>query len=231
MAELGSPGAHAPIRRKSDEDAAAQDHGTDREPRGDIGLRAGGVARTAKAGLANEQQPQSPETDEATGRAEVARSSPDQPRPDDEPGDHRERREQEGKPKQHAKHETREQQGPGLHLSHLPLGDHLPSVRAMATAVKEPDIGMLANTGRETDLALLVLRNRRHDPCAERVAIELDRRRTPAERDAVSQDQAEALKGVIDAVLNGIGLTEAQRERAIEIAVRELRRVAGEDSG
>jgi hypothetical protein len=32
-------------------------------------------------------------------------------------------------------------------------------------------------------------------------------------------------------MLNGIGLTEQQRERAIEIAVRELRRVAGEDSG
>ena len=101
----------------------------------------------------------------------------------------------------------------------------------MATAVKEPDIGMLAITGRDTDLALLVLRNRRRDPCAERVAIELDRRRTPAERDAISQDQADALKGVIDAVLNGIGLTEEQRERAIEIAVRELRRVAGEEAG
>ena len=95
----------------------------------------------------------------------------------------------------------------------------------------EPDPGAWAKTGRETDLALLILRNRRRDPCAERIAIELDRRRTPAERDAVSQDQAEALKGVIDAVLNGIGLTEEQRERAIEIAVRELRRVAGEDSG
>jgi hypothetical protein len=69
------------------------------------------------------------------------------------------------------------------------------------------------------------------DPCAERVAIEVDRRRTPAERDAISQDQADALKGVIDAVLNGIGLTEEQRERAIEIAVRELRRVAGEEAG
>jgi hypothetical protein len=98
-------------------------------------------------------------------------------------------------------------------------------------ALVEPDPGTWANTGRETELALLVLRNRRRDPCAERVAIELDRRRTPAERDAVSQDQAEALKGVIDAVLNGIGLTDEQRERAIEIAVRELRRVAGEDSG
>ena len=103
-------------------------------------------------------------------------------------------------------------------------------MRATAAAVKEPDPGAWATTGRDTELALFVLRRRR-DPCAERVAIELDRRRTPAERDAISQDQADALKGVIDAVLNGIGLTEQQRERAIEIAVRELRRVAGEDSG
>jgi hypothetical protein len=99
-----------------------------------------------------------------------------------------------------------------------------------ATAVKELDPVAWATTGRDTDLALLVLRRRR-DPCAERIAIELDRRRTPAERDAISQDQAEALKSVIDAVLNGIGLTEEQRERAIEIAVRELRRVAGEEPG
>ena len=103
-------------------------------------------------------------------------------------------------------------------------------MRATAAAVKEPDPGAWANTGRDTDLALFVLRRRR-DPCAERVAIELDRRRTPAERVAIEEDQAEALKGVIDAVLNGIGLTEEQRDRAIEIAVRELRRVAGEDSG
>jgi len=98
-------------------------------------------------------------------------------------------------------------------------------------AAVEPDPGAWAKTGRETDLALLVLRSRRRDTCAERVAIELDRRRTPAERDAISQDQADALKGVIDAVLNGIGLTTEQRERAIEIAVRELRRVAGEEAG
>jgi hypothetical protein len=104
-------------------------------------------------------------------------------------------------------------------------------VRPAATAVKEPDPGPWASTARETDLALLVLRNRRRDPCAERVAIELDRRRSPAERDAIDEEQAEALKGVIEAMLNGIGLTEQQRERAIEIAVRELRRVAGEDSG
>jgi hypothetical protein len=101
---------------------------------------------------------------------------------------------------------------------------------AMLAPLLKPDPGAWANPGRGTDVALLVLQRRR-DPCAERVAIELDRRRTPAERDAVSQDQAEALKGVIDAVLNGIGLTDEQRERAIEIAVRELRRVAGEDSG
>ena len=92
----------------------------------------------------------------------------------------------------------------------------------------EPYPGAWANTGRGTDLALLVVQRRR-DPCAERVAIEVDRRRTPAERVAIDEEQAEALKSVIDAVLNGIGLTEEQRERAIEIAVRKLRRVAGEE--
>jgi hypothetical protein len=95
----------------------------------------------------------------------------------------------------------------------------------------EPDPGAWAKTGRETDLALLVLRNRRRDPCAERVAIELDRRRTPAERDAISQDQADALAGVINAMLDGIGLSGEQRQAALTIASRELRRVAGEDSG
>jgi hypothetical protein len=100
----------------------------------------------------------------------------------------------------------------------------------MLAPLLEPDPGAWANIGRETDLALLVLQRRR-DPCVERVAIELNRRRTPAERDAISQDQAEALKSVIDAMLNGIGLTEAQREQAIEIAVRELRRVAGDEAG
>ena len=108
-------------------------------------------------------------------------------------------------------------------MRHLPAGG--------PNSVKDPDPGVWANTGREVDLALLVLRNRRRDPCAERVAIELDRRRTPAERAAISGDQAEALKGVIAGELGGIGLTEVQRERAIEIAVRELRGVAGEDSG
>jgi hypothetical protein len=95
----------------------------------------------------------------------------------------------------------------------------------------ELDPGAWATRSRETDLALLVLRSRRRDPCAERVAIELDRRRTPAERVAIEEDQAEALKGVIRAVLDGIGLTDEQRERAIAILVVELRRVAGEDSG
>lgn len=81
--------------------------------------------------------------------------------------------------------------------------------------------------GRELDQALIVLRSRRRDPCAERLAIELDRRRTPAERAVIAGDQADALKSVIDAVLDGIGLTTEQRERAIAILVVELRRVAG----
>jgi hypothetical protein len=102
-------------------------------------------------------------------------------------------------------------------------------VRLTATAVKELDPSVWATTGRETDLALLVLRSRRRDPCAERVAIELVRRRTPAELAVIAGDQADALKGVIDAVLDGIGLTTEQRERAIAILVVELRRVAGEE--
>jgi len=101
----------------------------------------------------------------------------------------------------------------------------------MATTVKEPDIGMLATTSRDMELALLVLGNRRRDPCAERVAIELDRRRTPAEREAISADQAEALAGVITAMLDGIGLSGEQRQRALAIAATELRRAAGKDSG
>jgi hypothetical protein len=75
------------------------------------------------------------------------------------------------------------------------------------TAAIEPDPGAWATPGRDADRALLVLWSRRRDPCAERVAIELDRRRTPAELAAISADQAEALKGVIHAVLDGIGLT------------------------
>jgi ABC-type nitrate/sulfonate/bicarbonate transport system substrate-binding protein len=58
---------------------------------------------------------------------------------------------------------------------------------------------------------------------------ELDRRRTPAELAAISQDQADALRGVIEAVLDGIRLTEQQRERAVEIAVAEVRRVAADE--
>jgi hypothetical protein len=98
-------------------------------------------------------------------------------------------------------------------------------------AAVEPDPSGWATTGGETDLALLVLRSRRRDPCAERLAIELDRRRTPAERTVIAGDQADALKGVIDAVLDGIGLTTEQRERAIAILVVELRRAAGEEAG
>jgi hypothetical protein len=104
------------------------------------------------------------------------------------------------------------------------------SVEALAQ-LDEPDPGAGATTGRDMDLALFVLRNRRRDPCAERIAIELDRRRTPAERVAIDEEQAEAMKVVIEAMLDGIGLSGEQRQRAIEIAVRELRRAAGEDSG
>jgi hypothetical protein len=113
-------------------------------------------------------------------------------------------------------------------------GDEDPLDRGMVMPVTrparvEPDPGARVSTGRDTDLALQILRSRRRDPCAERVAIERDRRRTPAEREAISQDQAEALKGVINAVLDGISLTPEQRQRAIEIAVTELRRVADEE--
>ncbi len=94
----------------------------------------------------------------------------------------------------------------------------------------EPDPGAWATATRTSDLALLVLRSRRRDPCAERVAIELERRRTPAESAAISERQADTLRGVIEAVLDGIGLTPDQRERAIEILVVELRGVADEDS-
>lgn len=100
-----------------------------------------------------------------------------------------------------------------------------------AAARAEPDPGAWADTNRDMDLALLVLRSRRRDPCAERVAIELDRRRTPAQLAAISESQADTLRDVIEAVLDGIGLTVEQRERAIEIAVRELRRAGGEESG
>ena len=96
-------------------------------------------------------------------------------------------------------------------------------------AAVELDPSVWATTGRELDRALIVLRSRRRDPCAERIAIELDRRRSPAERAAISADQADALAGVIHAVLDGIGLSGEQRERAIAIAVRELRRAAGEE--
>jgi len=67
----------------------------------------------------------------------------------------------------------------------------------------ELDSGAWATPSRETEGGILVLRNRRRDPCSERVAIELERHRTPAELAAISADQAEALAGVIiDAVID-----------------------------
>jgi hypothetical protein len=94
----------------------------------------------------------------------------------------------------------------------------------------EPDVAAWATPDRDTDLALLVLRSRRRDPCAERVARELERRRSPAELAAISESQAQTLLRVINAVLDGIGLTPEQRERGVEIAVVELRGVSDEDS-
>lgn len=102
---------------------------------------------------------------------------------------------------------------------------------AKRTAEIEPEPSAWATPGRTSDLALFVLRSRRRDPCAERVASELDRRRTPAQLAAISESQADTLRGVIEAVLDGIGLTPEQHEHAIEIAVRELRRAGGEESG
>ena len=102
---------------------------------------------------------------------------------------------------------------------------------AERTAGVEPDTGAWEHTGRETDLALLVLRSRRRDPCAERVARELDRHRTPAELDRISERQAATVKGIIEAVLDGIGLTDEQHARGIEILLTELRRAAEEEPG
>jgi hypothetical protein len=102
---------------------------------------------------------------------------------------------------------------------------------AERTAPVEPDPGAWATTARTSDLALLFLRSRRRDPCAERVAIELERRRSPAELAVISERQADTLLGVINAVLDGIDLTDEQRERAVEIAVSELRRASSRDAG
>jgi hypothetical protein len=95
-------------------------------------------------------------------------------------------------------------------------------------SLDEPDAGAWAHTGHNADLALLVLRNRRRDPCAERIAIELDRRRTPAERATIEQDTADVIAEIFYAVFDGIGLSGEQRERAREIAAVELRKASGE---
>ena len=102
-----------------------------------------------------------------------------------------------------------------------PTPDPIPAV--------EPDLGAWANTGRDMDLALLVLRGRRRDPCAERVAIELDRRRTPAERVAIEQETADVIADIFYAVFDGIGLSGEQRELALEIAAVELRKASDQE--
>jgi hypothetical protein len=102
-----------------------------------------------------------------------------------------------------------------------PMAEHAAAV--------EPDPGTWATTSRTSDLALLVIRSRRRDPCAERVAIELERRRTPAEVDRIAHSQADSLAAVINTVLDGIGLTPEQRDRGTEIAISELRRATSDD--
>ena len=102
---------------------------------------------------------------------------------------------------------------------------------ARRTVAAIPDLGALATPSRDWDLALLTLRGRRGDPCAERIAIELQRQRTPAELGVISEGQADTLGRVIEAVLGGIKLTPEQRRRADEILQVELRRAAGEEPG
>ena len=68
--------------------------------------------------------------------AEVARSSSDQPRPDDEPGDQGERREEGGQPEQRAQHKAREEQHPWLHGFLRPAAQDAPSVRPRVIALK-----------------------------------------------------------------------------------------------
>jgi hypothetical protein len=97
------------------------------------------------------------------------------------------------------------------------------------SARSEPEPGTWAPTSRTSDLALQFLRSRRRDPRAERVAIELERRRTPAELDRIAHNQADSLAAVINTVLDGIGLTREQRDQGIEIAISELRRATGDD--
>ena len=102
---------------------------------------------------------------------------------------------------------------------------------ARRTVLPVLDVGLVATTKRDWDVALMALRGRRGDPCAERIAAELQRQRTPAELGLISEGQADTLGRVIEAVLGGIKLTPEQRRRADEILQVELRRAAGEEPG
>ena len=88
----------------------------------------------------------------------------------------------------------------------------------------EAEPGLTVSATRAAELALLVLRSRGGDPCAERVALALERRRSPAERVALAEGQTAIVVGVINAVLDGLGLTAEQRQRGLELAARELDR-------
>jgi hypothetical protein len=102
---------------------------------------------------------------------------------------------------------------------------------ARRTVLPVLDVGLVATAKRDWDIALMALRGRRGDPCAERIAIELQRQRTPAELALISEGQADTLGRVIEAVLVSIELTPEQRRRADEILQVELRRAAGEERG
>jgi hypothetical protein len=101
--------------------------------------------------------------------------------------------------------------------------------RTVRTVRPVLDVDLVATTNRDWDIALMALRGRRGDPCAERIAIELQRQRTPAELALISEGQADTLGRVIELV--SIELTPEQRRRADEILQVELRRAAGEERG
>ena len=94
----------------------------------------------------------------------------------------------------------------------------------------EPDPSMWADRAHDTALAELIIRTRRRDPCAERVAIELDRRRTMGERIVINEKLAVLIHGAVVAVFDALDLTPEQRERANAIAADEFRRLDAQES-
>ncbi len=77
-------------------------------------------------------------------------------------------------------------------------------------------------------LAALVIRSRRIDPCAERVRQAVMAELTPDQLAAIPEAQADALAKVLDAVLDGLDLSDERREMAHSIASTHLRRMVTE---